>query len=106
MRTSIIANLGTLRFRCISSTSPPTTADVTTGGELVNGSFIYKFGDYLIANFGLPPMETPPPSTLTAPTVDVPDGVTLYFSVIETYMDCPGGIHLEYGLETTSVVYE
>ncbi|OSD05389.1 hypothetical protein PYCCODRAFT_1465295 [Trametes coccinea BRFM310] len=87
------------------STSPPTDADVS-GGELVDGSFVYKFGDYLIANFGLPPMETPPPPTLTAPTLDVADDATLYLSVVETYRDCPGGVALEYGLETTTVLYE
>lgn len=35
-------------------------------------------------------METPPPATLTAPTLDgVADGTTLYFSVVELYRDCP-----------------
>ena len=34
------------------STSAPTDGDVTTGGELVDGSFIFKFGDFLIPNFG------------------------------------------------------
>ncbi|KAI0638935.1 hypothetical protein C8Q77DRAFT_1213661 [Trametes polyzona] len=89
------------------STSPPTAADVTSGGELSEGSFVYRFGDFLIANFGLPPMGTPPPPTLTAPTLDgVADGTTLYFSVVETYRDCPGGIELEFGLETTTVTYD
>ncbi|PIL30851.1 hypothetical protein GSI_07019 [Ganoderma sinense ZZ0214-1] len=88
------------------STSAPTSSDVTTSGGLADGSFVYHFGDYLIANFGLPTKETPPPSTLTFPTVNsAADGQTLYFSVVETYRDCPGGIPLEYGLETTTVVY-
>ncbi|KAI0825261.1 hypothetical protein BC628DRAFT_1374272 [Trametes gibbosa] len=88
------------------STSPPTSADVTSGGELADGSFVFKFGDYLIANFGLPVMGTPPPSTLTAPTLGgVTEGTTLYLSVVETYRDCPGGVSLEFGLETTTVVY-
>ncbi len=35
-------------------------------------------------------MGTPPPATLTLPTLDdIEDGTTLYFSVIETYRDCP-----------------
>ncbi|KAI0358909.1 hypothetical protein OH77DRAFT_1395991 [Trametes cingulata] len=87
------------------STTQPTTADVTNSGELADGSFVFKFGDFLIANFGLPPMETPPPPTLTAPTLDVTDGSTLYLSVVETYRDCPGHVPLEFGLETTTVVY-
>ncbi|KAL1952348.1 hypothetical protein VTO73DRAFT_1497 [Trametes versicolor] len=88
------------------STSPPTSSDVTNAGELADGSFVFHFGDYLIPNFGLPPMETPPPATLTAPTLDgVADGTTLYFSVVELYRDCPGHVPLEFGLETTTVNY-
>ncbi|KAM5534369.1 hypothetical protein V8D89_011962 [Ganoderma adspersum] len=88
------------------STSAPTSSDVTTSGGLANGSYVYHFGDYLIANFGLSTKGTPPPSTLTMPTVSgAASGKTLYFSVVETYRDCPGGIPLEYGLETTTVVY-
>ncbi|KAI0662370.1 hypothetical protein C8Q70DRAFT_957870 [Cubamyces menziesii] len=88
------------------STTAPTDADVTNSGELADGSYVYKFGDFLIANFGLPGMGTPPPPTLTMPPLDgVSDGSTLYLSVVETYRDCPGGIQFEYGLETTTVVY-
>ncbi|CDO68801.1 hypothetical protein BN946_scf184805.g10 [Trametes cinnabarina] len=86
------------------SASAPMDADVR-GGELVDGSFEYKFGDFLIANFGLPSMGTPPPATLTAPSLNVAEGAALYLSVVETYRDCPGGVQLEYGLETTTVVY-
>lgn len=39
---------------------------------------------------GLPTKGTPPPSTLTAPTFSgTSSGETLYFSVVETYKDCP-----------------
>ncbi len=34
------------------STAAPTSADITGGGELAEGSFVFKFGDYLYANFG------------------------------------------------------
>ena len=93
------------------STSAPTSSDVTTSGGLASGSYVYHFGDYLIANFGqyfTPPVPTilsqlltcpitglstkgtPPPSTLTMPTVSgATSGKTLYFSVVETYRDCP-----------------
>ncbi|KAI0761659.1 hypothetical protein BD413DRAFT_485507 [Trametes elegans] len=109
------------------SATPPAAADVTGGGELADGSFIYKFGDYLIPNFGLPAMSNPPPPppTLLTPSLSVSDSSTLYLSVVETFRDCPvraivpqcrrihadamtpeqGGIQLEFGLETTSVVY-
>ncbi|KAI0651406.1 hypothetical protein C8Q79DRAFT_996861 [Trametes meyenii] len=89
------------------STSPPTSADVTSSGQLADGSFVFAFGDFLIPNFGLPAMQSPPPppSTLIAPTLDVAGGTTLYFSVVETYRDCPGNIQLEFGVETTTVVY-
>ncbi|KAI0666213.1 hypothetical protein C8Q78DRAFT_984575 [Trametes maxima] len=73
------------------SVEPPTSANVTTGGQLADGSFVFTFGDFLIPNFGLPAMQNPPPppSTLTAPTLDIADDTTLYFSVVETYRDCP-----------------
>ncbi|KAI0757451.1 hypothetical protein C8Q80DRAFT_101692 [Daedaleopsis nitida] len=88
----------------LSSTAPANAA--VTNGELANGSYVYKFGDYLFANFGLPQMGTPPPSTLDMPSLDgVAEGTTLYLSVIETYRDCPGHVALEYGLETTTVIY-
>ena len=35
-----------------ASTSTPTAADVTTSGGLVNGSFSFDFGNFLIPNFG------------------------------------------------------
>ncbi|EJF58487.1 hypothetical protein DICSQDRAFT_110246 [Dichomitus squalens LYAD-421 SS1] len=88
------------------SATAPTSANVTNDGTLADGSFVFHFGDFLIANFGLPPMETPPPSTLTPPTLSgIVDGMTLFFSVVETYRDCPGNIPLEFGLETTTVIY-
>ncbi|KAI8972394.1 hypothetical protein BD414DRAFT_531603 [Trametes punicea] len=80
--------------------------DVTNDGGLVEGSYVVAFGDYLIANFGLPPMQPTPPPTLTMPTLDaIASGSTLYFSVVETYNVCPGHIAFEYGLEVTTVVY-
>ncbi|RDX43946.1 hypothetical protein OH76DRAFT_1487495 [Lentinus brumalis] len=90
------------------STSAPTAADVTTSGGLVDGSFSFDFGNFLIPNFGLPPMTTPPPppATLTAPTLSgIADGTELFFTVVETFRDCPPDGHIEYGLETTTVVY-
>ncbi|KAH9927437.1 uncharacterized protein BXZ73DRAFT_90716 [Epithele typhae] len=89
------------------SDSAPTSADIS-GGELVAGSFIFKFGDWLIPNFGLPAMTNPPPppSSLQMPELDsVADGTTLFFSVVETFGGCPPDGHTEYGLETTTVVY-
>ena len=37
------------------STSAPTAADVTTSGGLVNGSFSFDFGNFLIPNFSAYP---------------------------------------------------
>ncbi len=66
----------------------------------------------------------PPPATLTAPTLSgIADGTELFFTVVETFRDCPvrplplhmfqlidrfsrqPDGHIEYGLETTTVVY-
>ncbi|KAI0326375.1 hypothetical protein GY45DRAFT_1285588 [Cubamyces sp. BRFM 1775] len=89
------------------STSVPTNDDVTNEGGLADGSYVVDFGTYLIANFGLPPMQPTPPPTLVMPTLgDVASGTTLFFSVVETYNVCPGHIEFEYGLETTTIVYD
>lgn len=88
--------------------TPPTNSDVTDSGTFTN--FVYSFGNFLIPNFGmwwccwcwlvmstdvslgLPPMTNPPrpPSTLTVPDLgpSVPDS-ELFFSIIETFRDCP-----------------
>ncbi|KAH9947374.1 hypothetical protein B0H21DRAFT_692036 [Amylocystis lapponica] len=89
----------------------PTPADNTTftsAGAFAEGSYLYKFGEYLVPNFGLPAMSSPPPppSTLVVPTLDgVADASSIYFAVVETYEDCPPDIPDEYGLTSIPVVY-
>ncbi|KAK7694148.1 hypothetical protein QCA50_001328 [Cerrena zonata] len=84
----------------------PTTLDVTDSGTFTN--FVFSFGNFLIPNFGLPPMTspTPPPPTLTIPDLgpSVPDG-ELFFSIIETFRDCPPDGHIEFGLSSTPIEY-
>ncbi|RPD58478.1 hypothetical protein L227DRAFT_612910 [Lentinus tigrinus ALCF2SS1-6] len=90
------------------STSAPTAVDVTTSGGLVDGSFDFDFGNFLIPNFGLPAMSMPPPppGTLSAPTLDgVADGTELFLTVVETFLSCPPDGHTEFGFETTTVTY-
>jgi len=85
----------------------PSTSEVTSSGTFASGDFLATLGNFLIPNFGLPPMTTPPPppSTLTVPTVSAPDG-PLFFAVIETFLSCPPDGHTQYGLSFVEVEYD
>lgn len=96
----------------------PTYADVTSTagntqnseGELEEGTYLYNFGRFLVANFGLPSMGTPPPSTLTMPNLLMLNGTsysdaTFYITVVESFSDCPPNIPLEIGLTSNQVIY-
>lgn len=106
---------------------PPSDVSLTSSGEYAEGDYLYQFGDFLVANFGnsiaaftlhhglnfrlgLPQMNTPPPSTLVMPNTSdlaqVPmvaeDGTTtVYFTVVETYSDCPVCQHLTLSIPGT-----
>ncbi|EMD41454.1 hypothetical protein CERSUDRAFT_110029 [Gelatoporia subvermispora B] len=93
---------------------PPSDVSLTSSGEYAEGDYLYQFGDFLVANFGLPQMNTPPPSTLVMPNTSdlaqVPmvaeDGTTtVYFTVVETYSDCPGDVPAEFGVANNVVSY-
>jgi len=94
---------------------PPANLTMTSSGEFAEGDYLYKFGDFIVANFGLPPMNTPPPSTLVMPDTStleqsavLPDDgtTTVFFTVVETYTDCPGNIPAEFGVSDNAVVLD
>ncbi|TFK87882.1 hypothetical protein K466DRAFT_95801 [Polyporus arcularius HHB13444] len=90
------------------STSPPTAVDITSSGELANGTFVAFLGDFDIPNCGFPlpgGNPPPPPSELLTPTLAIADGTTLYFSVVETFLQCPPIGQTEFGLYTITVTY-
>ncbi|KAJ7102726.1 hypothetical protein C8R44DRAFT_945474 [Mycena epipterygia] len=65
------------------SASAPTGVNST--GGLPEGTYIEYFGEFLIANFGLTPMQPVPPTSLTIPDISShPAGSTLFLSVVET----------------------
>ncbi|KAJ7717795.1 hypothetical protein B0H16DRAFT_1243123, partial [Mycena metata] len=64
------------------SASQPTSLD--SNGNLPAGTFIEEFGSYLIANFGLAPLPTPPPTSLVIPDISsYSAGTDLYLTVVE-----------------------
>ncbi|KAJ7450047.1 hypothetical protein B0H11DRAFT_1646752, partial [Mycena galericulata] len=73
------------------SASEPTGLNAT--GGLPEGTYIDYFGEYLIANFGIGPMQPVPPTNLTVPDISsYPAGSTLFLSVVEEALpgSCPG----------------
>ncbi|EMD31579.1 hypothetical protein CERSUDRAFT_100249 [Gelatoporia subvermispora B] len=87
--------------------SPPVFADLNTTGEFNSSDCLFSYGEYLIPNFGLPAMSSPPPppSTLEMPDLGVPSG-DVYLAVVESLIDCPPDIPLEYSLTFNTISYE
>ncbi|KAJ8077767.1 hypothetical protein AAF712_009029 [Marasmius tenuissimus] len=85
----------------------PSTANVNSTGGFSEGDYTHFFGQFLAANFGLPPMSPVPPASLTLPAMkDIAQGAQLYVSVIETARDCPpGGVPPQYALTTVPVTF-
>jgi len=92
----------------------PDVSDMNTDGSFPESAYLYEFGQWLIPNFGLPPQQDPPPppSNLTMPDFSQAStnaatysDATFYLSVVETYLDCPGDVAKEFGITTTSIVY-
>ncbi|KAL0569433.1 hypothetical protein V5O48_012537 [Marasmius crinis-equi] len=87
--------------------SAPSAANVNSTGGFSEGTYTYFFGQFLAANFGLPPMSPVAPTSLTLPAMNGrAQGTQMYLSVIETARDCPpGGVPPQYALTTTPLVF-
>ncbi|EPT00807.1 hypothetical protein FOMPIDRAFT_1121907 [Fomitopsis schrenkii] len=91
----------------------PDVSQMNADGSFNETLYLYKFGQWLIPNFGLPAQQDPPPppSNLTMPNLAQTTNartysdVQFYLTVVETYLDCPGDIAEEFGLTSTSIVY-
>ncbi|KAI0731837.1 hypothetical protein C8Q72DRAFT_793673 [Fomitopsis betulina] len=89
----------------------PDVSQMNADGSFNETLYLYKFGQWLIPNFGLPAMDPPPPpSNLTMPdflttNAQTYSNVPFYLTVVETYLDCPGDIAKEFGVTTGSIVY-
>ncbi|KAI0697172.1 hypothetical protein BC835DRAFT_1270857 [Cytidiella melzeri] len=72
------------------SASAPTVADLDSNGDVPNA--LASWGDYTVANFGLTPLGTQPPSSLEMPSlddIDTSDCVPMFITVVETFNGCP-----------------
>ncbi|OBZ79872.1 hypothetical protein A0H81_00291 [Grifola frondosa] len=112
--------------------APPTNADLDASGNFVAGSYLYDFGEYVVANFGAPseisvpscewtdieswcrasPMQPTPPPSFTMPDFSTSEfdsviyiNTTMYLAVVESYLYCPGGIYQEFGYTSNAIVY-
>ncbi|KAJ3535620.1 hypothetical protein NM688_g6951 [Phlebia brevispora] len=88
-----------------SGSAAPTVDDVDTTGDVE--SALYSFGEYVVANFGLPAPTNPPPSSLTAPVVSadaISEGASTFLTVVQIFSGCPGSVAQEVGV--TSVPFE
>lgn len=77
--------------------SQPTSGSLNADHEF--SDFLYHFGDYLIDNFAptLPPMGTPPPSTLNVPDLGAAhEDQDVYIAVVQTEGGCAPDDHFEY----------
>ncbi|KZT70308.1 hypothetical protein DAEQUDRAFT_737516 [Daedalea quercina L-15889] len=92
----------------------PDVSDMNTDGSFPESAYLYEFGEWLIPNFGLSPQQSPPPppSNLTMPDFSQAStnpttysDATFYITVVETYLDCPGDVAKEFGVTTSSIVY-
>jgi hypothetical protein len=84
----------------------PAASNLNSTGQFPEGQYTYYFGEYLIPNFGLPPLEgnNPPPSTLTLPELEsLAKGDKVYLSVVETGTNCPPGTNIPPQYELTNV---
>lgn len=82
----------------------PTTSDLNSTYGF--SDYLYFFGDYLVNNFpgGLPPMGTPPPSSLTAPEAGA-SGQAVYLATIQTIEGCPPDGFWEYAIDSVALTY-
>ncbi|KAI0782181.1 hypothetical protein C8Q75DRAFT_737699 [Abortiporus biennis] len=90
------------------NSAAPGINDVSDSGVLENA--LFNFGTYVVANFGLPRMGTPPPSALAMPDLSAVNGesftnANFFITLVENYFGCPPDISVEYGLISIPIVY-
>ncbi|KZT06494.1 uncharacterized protein LAESUDRAFT_759322 [Laetiporus sulphureus 93-53] len=92
----------------------PSVDAMASDGTFEDGTYLYRFGEWLIPNFGLPAQQDPPPppDNLTMPDFSsaalgsyIFTNATFYLTIVETYENCPGYIPYEYGVTANVIVY-
>ncbi|GJE97995.1 hypothetical protein PsYK624_142170 [Phanerochaete sordida] len=83
----------------------PTTADLNSTFGF--SDYLHYFGRYIFANEpGLPPIGTPPPSTLTMPDLGAEyNGESVFLAVVEEINDCPPLDYTDYSIDFRALGY-
>ncbi|PSR82957.1 hypothetical protein PHLCEN_2v5927 [Hermanssonia centrifuga] len=89
-------------------TSEPTFDDLDASGNPTTA--VFSFGQFTVANFGLPQSGTPPPTELTMPVVstisEASDDSGSFLTVVQNFRGCPGGVVQELGVASIPFVYD
>ncbi|EKM60682.1 uncharacterized protein PHACADRAFT_246750 [Phanerochaete carnosa HHB-10118-sp] len=86
-------------FKVFLTETAPTIDDVDSTGDIQNA--LYSFGQFTVANFGLPPSGTPPPSSLVVPDIGA-EGPG-FLAVVQIFTSCPGDVTQEIGIASVLV---
>ncbi|GJE89190.1 hypothetical protein PsYK624_052850 [Phanerochaete sordida] len=89
-------------FKVFLTETEPTIDDVDSEGNI--STALVSFGEFTIANFGLPASGTPPPSSLIVP-VSAASGPA-FLTVVEPFSSCPGGVTGEIGLTSVPITMQ
>jgi len=86
-------------FKVFLTQDEPTIDDVDSTGDIPTA--LYSFGEFTVANFGLPQSGTPPPSSLVVPAFGTSGPG--FLTVVEIFSSCPGHVTQEIGVTSVPV---
>ncbi|GJE98038.1 hypothetical protein PsYK624_142600 [Phanerochaete sordida] len=83
----------------------PTASSINSTYQFAD--YLHYFGSYVVTNIqGLPPMGTPPPTSLTMPSLGAEyEGQSVYLAIMQAIFDCPPNGYTEYAYDSKQMVY-